>query len=308
MAGKFINYPKDMKSTSIAIIIILSLSALASFTQTTDNPELGVLYKADQTDRTSEDIDWSVVSVNDSLREARIYELLDSNKVQTANDYSNAAMIFQHGRDSVAYGMAVKLMRKAIKLDSTKNKWLLAAAIDRELMSRNKPQIYGTQYITSPDGDMKLYKIDTTIISDEERIEYGVETLAQQIQKAIYMNKKPLSELMKDGKSIQQIVKFCRNEINKREQSEYNISEDGIITFGYELMYQEKLEDALVIFKLSTEFYPEAYNTWDSMGECLLEMNNTKEGIEAYKKSLELNPRNSNAKKIIEDQKKKIEH
>ena len=34
----------------------------------------------------------------------------------------------------------------AIELDSTKNKWLLAASIDRELMSRNKPQIYGTQY------------------------------------------------------------------------------------------------------------------------------------------------------------------
>ena len=56
-------------------------------------------------------------------------------------------MIFQHGRDYVAYGMAVQLMRKFIELDSTANKWLLIAAIDRELLSRNKPQIYGTQYV-----------------------------------------------------------------------------------------------------------------------------------------------------------------
>ncbi len=36
-------------------------------------------------------------------------------------------------------------MRKSIELDSTAIKWLLAAAIDRELLSRGKPQICGTQ-------------------------------------------------------------------------------------------------------------------------------------------------------------------
>jgi hypothetical protein len=34
-------------------------------------------------------------------------------------------------------------MKKAIELDPTINKWLLAAAIDRDLMSRSKSQIYG---------------------------------------------------------------------------------------------------------------------------------------------------------------------
>ena len=44
-------------------------------------------------------------------------------------------MIFQHGADSSAFGMAVKHMRKAIKKDTTLNKWLLTAAIDRDLLS-----------------------------------------------------------------------------------------------------------------------------------------------------------------------------
>ena len=79
-------------------------------------------------------------------------------------------------------------MRKSLKLDSTANKWLLAAAIDRDLLSRNKPQIYGTQYWKMKDRPWELRKIDTTKISDAERIEYGVKTLAQQREKVKQMN------------------------------------------------------------------------------------------------------------------------
>ena len=84
--------------------------------QLKDNAELIEIYRNDQADRQTENIDWSVVSKRDSLRELRIYQLLDSNKVRTSKDYHNAAMIFQHGGDSTAFGMAVKLMRKSIEL------------------------------------------------------------------------------------------------------------------------------------------------------------------------------------------------
>lgn len=97
-------------------------------------------------------------------------------------------MIFQHGNDSTDYGKAVKFMKQAIKLDSTINKWLLAATIDRYLLSKQEPQIYGTQYHKMGDEPWKLAKIDTTIITDKERIEYGVETLSEQKQKVIDMN------------------------------------------------------------------------------------------------------------------------
>lgn len=142
-----------MKNSAL-IIILFGLIAcdsnknesnIAEDDQLLDNPKLIEIYANDQSDRKSNNIDWSVVSVNDNLREQRIYKLLDSNKVRTSLDYFNAAMVFQHGRDSIAYGMAVKMMRKSIKLDPSADKWLLAAAIDRDLLSRNKPQIYGTQ-------------------------------------------------------------------------------------------------------------------------------------------------------------------
>ncbi len=260
----------------------------------TDNNELIEIYRNDQADRQTDHIDWSAVSKRDSLREKRVYELLDSSKVRTSKDYHNAAMVFQHGGDSIDYGMAVKLMRKSIEMDSTANKWLLAAAIDRNLLSRNKPQIYGTQYQKmGTDAPWTLGEIDTTQITDAERIEYGVETLAQQRERVKSMNRKKLSELRDDGKSIEDIVKFINTENLK--ESKYDLSESGINSFGYNLMREGKNEDALKIFKLNTELYPNGFNTYDSYGECLLLLGQKEKGIEAYKKSLELNPANENA-------------
>lgn len=267
-----------------------------------DNAELIEIYRNDQADRQTDSIDWSVVSKRDSLRELRIYQLLDSNKVRTSKDYQNAAMIFQHGGDSTAYGMAVKLMRKSIELDSTANKWLLAAAIDRYLLSKDEPQIYGTQYQRlGKDEPWQLGKMDTTKVSDAERIEYGVETLAEQREKVKQMNRKKLSELFAQKKSIDEVIETIN--LENKEDPEFDISERAINSFGYSLMRQNRNEDALKIFNLNTELYPDGFNTWDSLGECLLVLGKKEEGINAYEKSLELNPKNKNAETIIEENK-----
>ena len=299
-----------MKNT-LLIILVLGLcsckmnkenSKTISEQTLTDNSELIEIYQNDQTDRQTDNIDWSVVSKNDSLREVRIYQLLDSSKVRTSKDYHNAAMIFQHGGDSIAYGMAVKLMRKSIELDSTANKWLLAAAIDRHLLSKDEPQIYGTQYQKfGKDEPWQIGKMDTTKISDAERIEYGVETLGEQREKVKRMNRKKLSKLLSLGKSVDEIIEIIKSE-NKKEP-EFDISESGINSLGYNLMGKSKNNEALKIFKLNTELYPNGYNTWDSYGECLLVLGETVKGIKAYKKSLELNPKNKNAETIIEQNK-----
>ena len=99
-------------------------------------------------------------------------------------------MVFQHGNDSLDYGKALQLIKKAISLDSTMNKQLLAATIDRYLLSKGDPQIYGTQYQRNKGEPWRLAKIDTTKISDTQRIEYGVRTLAEQRQRVKEMNGK----------------------------------------------------------------------------------------------------------------------
>ena len=51
-------------------------------------------------------------------------------------------------------------------------------------MRRDKPQLYGTQFVKEDDNaQLKRYKIDTTKVRDEEREYYNVETLVEQQQK-----------------------------------------------------------------------------------------------------------------------------
>ena len=66
-------------------------------------------------------------------------------------------------------------------------------------------------------------------------------------------------------------------------------------------MNQGKKEDALKIFKLNTELYPNSSNTFDSYGECLLKLGDKENAVKAYKKSLELNPKNQNAKRVLSE-------
>ena len=149
------------------------------------------------------------------------------------------------------------------------------------------------------DTPWELYDLDPTQISDEERVEYGVETLAEQQEKLRLMNKKELMEVYQTGVSVDSILTMIA--AANLETSEFNLSEFGLNTFGYQLLEQNKNAEALKIFLRNTELYPEAFNTYDSYGECLLKMGKKKEAIAAYQKSLELNPENKGAAQILQE-------
>ncbi len=286
------------KNKQDAIINTDDVSSV-SVSESGDNPELTEIYRLDQADRQVDHIDWSVVAENDRKREKRIYEILEEGGVRTSNDYQNAAMIFQHGGNSEAYGMAVKLMTKSIELNPHADKWLLAAATDRYLLSKGEPQIYGTQFSKKNEEGAKWERseMDSTQITDAQRMEYRVETLAQQQVKLRRMNLIKLSEFINDGNSIEDVLQLLKTE--DLYNSEYDLSEDGINNFGYYLMRQDKNQDALKIFKINTEIYTNEYNTHDSYGECLLKLGDKKGALKAYKKSLKLNPNNTNAEEVI---------
>ncbi len=287
-----------MKVTNFMKILFFIFSPLYVFSQT-DNSELQKMYNEDQSSREVKDIEWAILSKRDRERESRVYDLIKLGQIVTGKDYYNSAMIFQHGSDSIAYGMAVKHMRKAIELDATINKWLLAAAIDRDLLSRNKPQIYGTQYSKKNGEKWKRSLIDTTKITDIERKFYHVETLSEQLVKLRNKNLIPISEIYSKSNAIKKTVKLIKDEYKKGIKSNYNTSENELNSFGYELLNSKKEKEALEIFTLNTKLYPKGFNAFDSLGECLLLVGKKNEGIKAYKKSLELNSENKNARKIV---------
>jgi tetratricopeptide (TPR) repeat protein len=69
--------------------------------------------------------------------------------------------------------------------------------------------------------------------------------------------------------------------------------------FGYVLLGEGRTEDAVQIFRLNVEQYPESANAWDSLGEGYLEAGDRPRAEEAYAKSLELDPENENAREKL---------
>lgn len=83
---------------------------------------------------------------------------------------------------------------------------------------------------------------------------------------------------------------------NPRDQS---VSENRLNNLGYALMRQKKLPEAISLFKLNVEFYPSAWNTYDSLGEAYMTNGDKDLAIANYKKSLELNPGNGNGAEML---------
>lgn len=290
---------KKITLFSLLLLFIADIQNLAAQVKVDSltNEELRQMFNADQAERSGGIQDWQELVRKDSLRRERVRLLLESEQVRTPADYYHAAMIFQHGTDTLDSGMAVKLMREAVALDTTMNKWLLAAAIDRDLMRKGKPQIYGTQYVKNgADQPFELYQLDSTQITDEERREYNVRTLAEQRQQVILMNKKSLLQLAAEGKPAEEIIDFIKG---NRESQEYDLSETAINSLGYYYMNQKEYQAALGIFELNIELFPQAFNTYDSYGEILLLLGREKEAVAAYERSLELNPENGNAREVL---------
>jgi|GEM_PF-116169 len=78
-------------------------------------------------------------------------------------------------------------------------------------------------------------------------------------------------------------------------------SMDGMINSkGYEYLYAGELEPALRLFKFNTLAFPDDANTWDSLGECYLAMGELDLSKENYEKSLEVNPENANAARMLQ--------
>jgi len=82
------------------------------------------------------------------------------------------------------------------------------------------------------------------------------------------------------------------------------VSESLLNLMGYDLIYEGKLEDAIAIFELGIRLYPLYSNAYDSLGEAYMKNEQKELAIKNYEKSLELNPDNENARKMLNKLKK----
>jgi 3-oxoadipate enol-lactonase len=103
-------------------------------------------------------------------------------------------------------------------------------------------------------------------------------------------------------------VKEAAQYFSKKKQSDPNIKlfdENEMNMLGYKYMQSGKTEDAIELFILNTIAFPDAYNTFDSLGEAYMAIGKKELAIENYEKSYKLNPGNANALQQIKKMKEK---
>ena len=76
--------------------------------------------------------------------------------------------------------------------------------------------------------------------------------------------------------------------------------EEVLNWLGYHLLFWwDRPQEALDVFKLNTELFPDSANAFDSLGEAYLNLGDKENAILSYRKSLQLNPQNKNAEAIL---------
>ena len=100
---------------------------------------------------------------------------------------------------------------------------------------------------------------------------------------------------------LQRAMDYSIDMINetKKEETAFRHSENDLNGWGYKLLGQKKIEQALEVFKLNVELNPGSWNVYDSYGEALLKNGHKQEAIKMYKKSIELNSKNEHGKELL---------
>jgi len=152
-----------------------------------NNSELRLLVEADQAVRQNlpdlketpvEELKefWERLSADDARRRARVVEIISAGGARTGDDYFAAALVYQHGDDLDDFAKARDYAAKAVELGNERGRWLAAAAWDRWLVNAGYPQRFGTQYMCSPDCELREWDESTT---NEERARWNVPPLEE---------------------------------------------------------------------------------------------------------------------------------
>jgi cyclase len=88
--------------------------------------------------------------------------------------------------------------------------------------------------------------------------------------------------------------------VDMKNQSDiFYVLHPEIDQYAYRMMLDGKVDEALEIFKVLAELFPASDIAFDSLGEGYMRKENTEMAISSFKKSLELNPDNTNTQQKL---------
>lgn len=81
----------------------------------------------------------------------------------------------------------------------------------------------------------------------------------------------------------------------------YDFGEAALNELGYALLRDGVHDAALEAFELNVTYFPESFNVYDSLAEAHLTRGDSTSAIQNYERSLELQPQNQNARRMLEE-------
>jgi tetratricopeptide (TPR) repeat protein len=172
---------------------------------------------------------------------------------------------------------------------------------------------FGYSYKIIPVGDGKFINPDdhaTLEFNTKDKTEISLLLFGKIILKKVKLEKDkfaygsrvgslslayPLASMMlKDG--IPEALSYLKVRIDSIYLAEHEMN-----FAGYDLLKGEKIKEAAAMFKLSSEMYPNSFNTFDSYAEALLALGDKTQAIENFKKSVKLNPGSKNGLKRLKE-------
>lgn len=87
--------------------------------------------------------------------------------------------------------------------------------------------------------------------------------------------------------------------IKSIKADKYYFDEIEFNRLGYRFIGEDRIAEAIAVFKLNVEMYPDSWNVYDSLGEGYMIKGDSAQAIKYYQKSLELNPENTNGIEML---------
>lgn len=75
----------------------------------------------------------------------------------------------------------------------------------------------------------------------------------------------------------------------------YSFDEGELDGLGYQLIHAKKFKQAIRMFQLNVEAYPQSSNVYDSLGEAYMDDGNKPQAIVNYRKAIQRDPKNGNS-------------
>lgn len=241
--------------------------------------------------------------INDNKNEAEAHYLLSKiyyieNNIDDAVESAENAVDLKKANAEYHYWLGAcygrdaqnaSIFRQPFLASKTKNEFLKATELDPGHIKAHSA--LGQYYLRAPgimggSTDKAIEQANILIKLDEIQ--------GRLLFINIYTDQKKTEKVSDEYKSLEKVIGN-----NKEYFSFYNL-------YGYFLLNQGKIDEAIEKFKKQVEIAPGNANAHDSFGEALLKKGLLKESLDEYKMALQIDPNLTNAKNKVEEIKQLI--